>query len=247
MRQWWQHTIVIRLYAAASSSIDGFVCLSVFLSNAYYHVPITGSSWNLHQTLDLSNACGTNGFMGKDQRSKSHGSFEVFVVSAHWLCACLICFIPGTNIVHDVTKCRDSFTGQKVKVTRVAQSVNHFQVKRSKVKVTRVIWSFCGVRSVASTLFDRITLYVAYIQLIRGWCIAPHFQDEGSSQCHTGRFKFWPYPLRAFIHIYLNHFIYGTHTTRERTMCRTPFYVICPLCGAMASWLTFGSWGFRSK
>ena len=50
---------------------------------------------------------------------------------------------------------------------------HHFMVKRSKVKVTRVIWNFCFVRSTAPSLFDRITSYMAYIQRMGAICRAP--------------------------------------------------------------------------
>ena len=50
--------------------------------------------------------------------------------------------------------------------------VYHFQDERSRVKVTRVIQNVCRVRPVASSLFDRITSQVAYVQRTRGRCVA---------------------------------------------------------------------------
>ena len=62
-----------------------------------------------------------------------------------------------------------------------SQCVAHnMQIKMSKVKVTQVIWNFCHVCSVASSLFDQISSYVANIQHMKGWCAMPHFQDERS-------------------------------------------------------------------
>ena len=52
---------------------------------------------------------------------------------------------------------------------------HHFWVKRSKVKVTRVDWSFCSVRSMSPSLFDLFTSYVVHTQPIRWWCVAHHF------------------------------------------------------------------------
>ena len=58
--------------------------------------------------------------------------------------------------------------------------VYHSQDERSVVKVTQVVSSFGPVRSVALSLFDWITSYVAYIQQMRGQCVVPHFQSERS-------------------------------------------------------------------
>ena len=57
---------------------------------------------------------------------------------------------------------------------------HHFQVKRSKVKVTRVVRSFGRVRSVARCLFDRFASYVAQIQPMGRRCVAHHFQVKRS-------------------------------------------------------------------
>ena len=62
----------------------------------------------------------------------------------------------------------------------VLHTIFRMKGQRSKVKVTRVIWSFYFVRSVASSLFDRITSYVAYIQHMRGQCVMHHFQVQRS-------------------------------------------------------------------
>ena len=111
-----------------------------------------------------------------------------------------ICFIFVTIIVHDVTMCRDPFSGQtviwsKVKVTSLIWKEGHRVIwrfyhvrsvasslfdQRSKVKFTWVVWSFCHVRYVTSSVFDRITSYVAYIQHVRERCVVHHFQDVRS-------------------------------------------------------------------
>ena len=57
--------------------------------------------------------------------------------------------------------------------------MHYFQDERSKVKVTRVVLIFGTVRSVPSSLFDRITSYVAYIQHMRR-CVVHHFRKERS-------------------------------------------------------------------
>ena len=102
---------------------------------------------------------------------------------------------------------------------------------RSKSQYHFNYWKFFCVHPVASPLFDRITIYMTYIQCIRGWCAARPFQDErskvkvtlfvlsfvdiqhmsGDVSCTIfwmkGRrskshgLKFWPCPLRGFVPI----------------------------------------------
>ena len=177
-------------------------------------------------------------FRMKGQRSRSHGSFEVFAVSGLWLppylteslhmwhtyntCVvhhfqderskvrsqgsmCLpspLCssdpmpsvdFIWNAHITHEVTTCRAPFPGQTV-------------------KVTQAIWSFCCVRSVASSLFDWITSNVAYIQHMREWCVVLHFQDERSKVKHIGCFNFWPSISPLWLHPYLAESLHMWHT-----------------------------------
>ena len=94
----------------------------------------------------------------------------------------------------------------------------------SKVKVTRVIWNFCRVRSVASSLVDRIT-YNNRIHSTheRVMCCAPFLGRKAKGQGHAGHFKFWPCLLRGSIPIWLNLVICGIHTTNKRTMCCATF------------------------
>ena len=101
---------------------------------------------------------------------------------------------------------------------------HHFRVKRSKVKVTGVVWSLCCVRSEAPSLLNRITSYVVHTQPVRWRCIAHHFRVERSKVKVTGVVrKFWTCPLRGSVLIGPIHFICGTHTTHEVAMCHAPF------------------------
>ena len=54
----------------------------------------------------------------------------------------------------------------------------HFQVNRSRFKVTWIVWTFCRVCYVASCLLDGLTSYLTQIQPMRGQCAAHHFQVE---------------------------------------------------------------------
>ena len=85
------------------------------------------------------------------QRSRSHGSIKVFAVS---LCGSvpswLIHFKCGTHTTHEGTIRRAPFLGQQVK------GQGH-----------TVDWSFCSVRSMSPSLFNRFTSYVVHIQPIR--------------------------------------------------------------------------------
>ena len=55
-----------------------------------------------------------------------------------------------------------------------------FMSKRSKVKVTRAIRSFCCVRSLVPCLFDRIMSYLAEIWPMKCRCVKPHFRVKQS-------------------------------------------------------------------
>ena len=80
-----------------------------------------------------------------------------------------ICFIRGTNILHDMTMCRDPIIGQRSRSNRSFQ-----------MKVTWVVQSFCHVLSVALSLLDRFTSYVVHTQPMRSWCVAHHFRVKRS-------------------------------------------------------------------
>ena len=135
------------------------------------------------------------------QRSRSHGLFAVFAVSAPWFRPYLT---ESLHMWHMRGRC----------------VADHFQVQRSKVKVTRVVRSFCCVRSVAPSLFDRITSYTTHEGTM---CRAPFSDPKVEGQGHMGCSKFLPCPLRGSVPIWLNNFICGTYTTHEGTMCHAPF------------------------
>ena len=81
-----------------------------------------------------------------------------------------------------------------------------------------------------SSLFDRISPYVPYMQHTRGDVSRTISERKVKCQGHTGRFKSLLCQLPGFIHISLNHFICSMHTADEGTMYRTPFSgwkVIC--------------------
>ena len=103
------------------------------------------------------------------KRSKVTGVIWSF---CHVLCVSMpiwqICFILGTIIVHNMTMCHNF----QVKLGPRSRSHWSFQLK-----VTLVIWSFCRVCSVASSLFDWFTSYVAYIQHMTG--------DVSHHSCHS--------------------------------------------------------------
>ena len=54
----------------------------------------------------------------------------------------------------------------------------HCQDERLMVKAIRVVSSLGPLRSVASSLIDRITSNVAYTHHLKRRCVAPHFQDQ---------------------------------------------------------------------
>ena len=54
--------------------------------------------------------------------------------------------------------------------------IYHFQVNRSKVKVTLVIRIFSHICSMARQLFDWFASYVALIKPMNEWCVAYHLQ-----------------------------------------------------------------------
>ena len=165
-----------QLLAAVSSSIDGFVCLSVSMSVCVSVMPFLPCShhWifiKLTPDIDLRKCLWHIPFQVKNQRSRSQWSFEVFVVSAPWLRANL------TDLLYSWHKyspwhCDVSWSIYRSKGQR---SRSH---QSSEMKATLVIRSFCRVHSVALSLFGWITSYVAYIQHMKGWCVVHHFQDE---------------------------------------------------------------------
>ena len=117
-----------------------------------------------------------------------------------------------------------------------------FQVKRSKVKVTGVIWSFCCVGSMDPWLFDRsfqvlvlfaLGLHPYLTESLHMWhtystthekmCCTQFSGWKVKGQGHTGHLKFLLCPLRGFLLIWPNHFICGIYTTHEGAMCHAPF------------------------
>ena len=132
----------------------------------------------------------------------------------------------------------------------VAMLAHHFQVKGSKVKITRVIWSFSHVRSATSSLFDHLICGIhttregaVYRVLFSGWKV--------KGQGYTGGFKFWYCPLCDLVPIWPNHFICSIHTTYQGMMCRAAFsgwklkgqghtgrskFLPCPLRGFLLIW-----------
>ena len=139
-----------------------------FSERLVYHVPITGSSWNLHETMRFWNACGMYNLRSKGLRSRSQGSFKVFVASTLWLRAYL------TDLLytwHKYSPWRDDVS-RSISRSKGPRSWSH---RSLEMKVTQVVWSFCHVHSLASSLFDRITSYLAYIQHMRGRCVEHQF------------------------------------------------------------------------
>ena len=154
--------------------------------------------------------CGAHDFRSKGQRSRSQGSFQVFVVSAPWLRAYLT----------DLHKYLHKYSPWHVDVSRSISRSKRSRSHRSfEIKVTPVIRSFCCVHSVASSLFGRITSYVAYIQHTRGLCVAHHFSGwKVKDQGHTSRSKFLPCLLCSSVHISSIHFMWDAHTTHKVIM-----------------------------
>ena len=93
------------------------------------NVSIIGSSWNVHQTFTLPNACSINSFMSKSQKSGSQGRPSFF----SWCPPCGSVslwptrFIFGTNITHEVKKCRTPFPGSKVRSSMWQESFEILQ------------------------------------------------------------------------------------------------------------------------
>ena len=95
----------------------------------------------------------------------------------------------------------------------------HFQVKRSKVKVTWVVSSFGPVCSVAWSLCYLITSYVGCIQHMRGRCVAHHFQVKRSKVRVTWVVSsFGPVCSMAWSLCYLIT-SYVAHIQRMRSRC----------------------------
>ena len=118
----------------------------------------THNPWGHNVSLTISRSQG--------KRSMSHGSFEIFVVSAPLLPPYL------NKSLHMWHACIQDMRGQWV--------MDHCQDERSKGNVTGVISSFGPLHSVAFSLFDWITSYVAYIQHMRWQCVMHHFQFQRS-------------------------------------------------------------------
>ena len=96
-------------------------------------------------------------------------------------------------ITNAVAMCRAIFPGQDI-----------------KVKVRRVVRSFCRVRSVAPWLFRQYAWYTTQIQPIRGRCVMGHFQIQRSRS--RGWFEVFT------VLIWSAGFICGTYTAQEGTM-----------------------------
>ena len=129
-----------------------------------------------------------------------------------------------------------------------------FQVKRSKVRVTQVIWSFYRVRSVASSFSDRITSYVAYIQHMTGQCAVPHFQDERSTAKVTRVVSIFG-AIRSVVSslfdctisyvAYIQH-MRGRHISRkkgQRSRSHRSFHVLAQSALTLCMWHTYNTWG----
>ena len=143
-----------QLYRRLCLSVCPSVCLSVrlcvCLSRTFYHVPIAGSSWNLHQTLILWNACGTYNFRSKVKVTGVIRRFCRVRSLAPWLF--------------------DLYTWHKYSPWHgdVSRSNSRSKVQRSRshrsfqMKVTRVVRSFRCVRSVAPSPLGRFISYVVH-------------------------------------------------------------------------------------
>ena len=131
----------------------------------------------------------------KDQRSRSHRSFEVFVVSALWLSPYL------TESLH-MWYTYNAWEGD------VAGTIFGMKLERSKVKFTWAVSNFGLVHSVALSLFGWIISYVTYIQHMRGWCVAHHSQDERSKVKVT--WVIWSFcPVRSWLPPYLTESLHN--------------------------------------
>ena len=98
------------------------------------------------------------------QRWISHGSFEILSCPLRgFLLIGLNYFILGLHTTQEVATCRAPFPGWKVK---------------GQGRTGRVVSNLGLVRSVASSLFDWITPYVAYTQHMRGRYVVHHFHVE---------------------------------------------------------------------
>ena len=114
----WHRRGALLFLAEASSSIDGFVCLSVCMRVSVTPSLTRSCLWifiKLTPDIDLMKCLWHVPFQVKRSKVKLTGVIRSFVVSARG-CVTIwpIWFLLGTNIIHDKTTCRDSFTGQKV-------------------------------------------------------------------------------------------------------------------------------------
>ena len=94
------------------------------------------------------------------------------------------------------------------------------KVKRWKVKITWLMWNFCGVCLMALCLSNRITSYVTQKQSMRRRCVTHHFQVKRSMVKVTWYFKVLLCPVHGSVTI---RSIYFTNTTHGDMMCHAPF------------------------
>ena len=173
-------------------------------------------SYTRHWSYEMLVACTISGEKAYHQGHSGHSVF-LWCPLRGSIPIRQTCFILCTNIVHDVTMCRDSFPGQKV---QGLGHIGHLKWRSHgsfEVFVMSALWfspylteslhmcyacntwgvMYCAPFSgrkvkgqghmghfkfwpcpLHGSLFDQITSYVAYIQHMRGRCVAHHFQDE---------------------------------------------------------------------
>ena len=215
-----------RFLAAASSSVDGFICLfvrlpvrlSVFLCFFVWSFCRVRNICFIHCINIVHDvAMCRDPFPGKkSQRSRSYWSFEMKVTS--FIRDFLQCplrgsiliwlnhFIYGIYTTHEGMVCRALFSGWKVK--------GQAGTRRSK---------FYRVRFIAPSLFHLHFVWDTHTTHGVKMCRAPFPPQRVKGQGHTGHLKFLTWPLRGFLLLWPNHFIYGIHTTHEEAMCHAPF------------------------
>ena len=98
--------------------------------------------------------------------------------------------------------------------------MHHFQVKKSRVKVTHVIQNLCCV---ALWLFNRFTSYLGQIQPMRWQCAMHHFQVKRSKVKVTWVIQIFAVSTSCPLPIWAIHFTWCTNTTWEDTMCYASF------------------------
>ena len=158
---------------------------------------------DLHETYTRLRKC----FWSNGQSSRSQESFNFFAMSTPWLRAYL------TNLLYTWHKYRPwhGDVSRSISLPKGPRSRSH---QSFELKGTRVILSFYRFRLVASSLFDRITSYLAYIQHMKGRCVANHFQDKSAKVKVTQ--VIWSFGrVSGFLFIWPNHLICGIHTTHD--------------------------------